>query len=682
MQQGADLLFIAPRAHDGHLLFGRTDDAAPPVQGDDAVAWFDIPLAPITVNIGGQIVDPHHAAFDIHLPPLVVSVTGGVVEPHSAAFDIGFEPFAFGITGSFREPHRATFDIAFPDIAVNITGAYNSGVHRAVTSGFQGLSQPARTVHAGLHARFQQARPNSAITRETGQQAQPITTGVHARGQATQLLGSIVTERYELAFPVHTGLQTRWQTALRIGSLTTERYQPGQPLHYLGIYGFQTAYFFRTLAVSRFEQGIARRAEWFTSANLALALAGGPFVGRHQQAMWPPPGVRVDDRRDGLPCYVSDGNFVFRTLRTHDGHLVFECCECGQDGQPPGGPGTQTIFVPRRRVHIVRNTITLTRLDGQVDLHPLTFSAELDVDSWTWSWSATLHASKGVYLGRQADGNLPIVEAVINGQALRLQLETRSLDERFNPVRWRVGGRGANAVLSGQALNFTSSEGLSAQQLAAHVLTDNGVGIGWDLDWQLPDWHVPAGVWARTGGYIDAIKDIASAAGGYVQPDLTAQVLHVLPRYPVLPWHWANKTPDYDIPDGAAEVRGTDFVDKPPHNSVWVGGESAGVAGFITRTGTAGDSIADQFLHPLITAPEAQLAAGGAILADSGQQEHVQLSWQVFPETGLILPGKFVRQSWPASSGRKTFGISRRIAISFDYPKLRQTITLETHPDV
>ena len=84
----------------------------------------------------------------------------------------------------------------------------------------------------------------------------------------------------------------------------------------------------------------------------------------------------------------------------------------------------------------MQNSISLTRIEGGVALHPLSFSLSLDADSWTWSWSATLPQAAGAHLGRQADGEPPVLEAVINGQAVHLRLESRALDERFLPARW------------------------------------------------------------------------------------------------------------------------------------------------------------------------------------------------------------------------------------------------------
>lgn len=221
-----------------------------------------------------------------------------------------------------------------------------------------------------------------------------------------------------------------------------------------------------------------------------------------------------------------------------------------------------------------------------------------------------------------------------------------------------------------------------AQQLAQHILTLNGVGIDWDVDWQIEDWLVPADTWVHHGTWMGALTELAQAVGAYVQPHNTDKCVRILPRYPVMPWNWSSVVPHYDLPAGLAEVRATDFVDRAIHNRIWVGGEGAGVAGWITRAGTAGDQVAEQVIHPLITAAQAQRMRGAAELANTGSQEYVTLTLQVLPQTGLILPGTWVRHSFPSASGREIFGIVRRLDVGWQSPTLRQSITLETHPHV
>lgn len=324
------------------------------------------------------------------------------------------------------------------------------------------------------------------------------------------------------------------------------------------------------------------------------------------------------------------------------------------------------------------NNITLHRVDSGAELHAYSFNMSLDYQSWTWSWDASLHADAGPHLSRDSAGDPAELAVFVNGIEFRLRLERKTRDRRFSPTRWGVSGRGKASVLgSGDAprQSFRNLVDRTAQQLMADVLTVNGVPMGWAIDWGLDDWLVPAGAWAVQGNYIDAINDIAGAAGGYVQPHNTAATLRVLPRYPLAPWNWGSVTPDFEIPADAAEVEGTQFMDKPAYNRVFVGGIGAGVFGPFTRAGTAGNVIAPQVNHPLITHADAHRQRGIAELSDTGRQERITLNMQVLPETGVIVPGQFVRYLGDAP----VMGIVRATSIDWSRPRLRQTLEIETH---
>lgn len=402
------------------------------------------------------------------------------------------------------------------------------------------------------------------------------------------------------------------------------------------------------------------------------------FGGRHQNAMRPPAGMYVRPPPPAPPpCYLPTlpAHLLFAGLADSSlpARLVFVCERHG-----PGPVPGQTVVVKVRSTYIVINNITLHRVDTGAELRAISFGMSLDYQSWTWTWHASLHNDAAAHLGRDIAGDPAEVAVFVNGIEFRLRLETISRDRRFSPVRWSVSGRGKNAVLGSADApkqSFSNTADRTAQQLMADVLTVNGVPMGWAVDWGLQDWLVPAGVWAIHGNYIDALNDIAGAAGGYVQPHATAATLRVLPRYPAAPWNWGSVTPDFEIPADAAEVEGTQYIDKPEYNRVFVGGISAGVFGPFTLAGTAGNVIAPQVNHALITHADAHRQRGIAELSDTGRQQRVTLNMQVLPETGVIVPGQFVRYLGDST----VMGIVRSTSIDWSRPRLRQTLEVETH---
>lgn len=551
-------------------------------------------------------------------------------------------------------------------------------------------------------------RPVVAEVISDAKQAQAIAAGWRAGWQETDGLLAGWTSAAQDAMPLQQQFGVAWQDGLRQGVATLGRFQQAQQLETTTAQAsWQEARGLRLALqavaedaaptregwVVRFEESLRDRrllqqatAQDAMGLQYLLTTGAGPAVplyqgyqARYQQAMKPPAGKSETTlpEPEKTSCYeqLVGGpiQLLFCKPWAASTALIFACCK---DGTPQPGK----VIVPVRKVYIVLNQIVLTRLDTGVELPALAFNMSLDFQSWTWNWTASLHKDAAAHLGRDRDGDPALLLANINGVPFKLRLERTSRDRGFLPQeRWSASGRGLAAVLAepwAKSMSFGNpTQTLTAQQLAVEALNINGVSIGWDIDWQQEDWQVPSGAWALQGSYIDAINDIAAAAGGYVQPHNTDRVLRILPRYPQAPWHWGDVVPDFEIPGAAAEVEGTEFLDKPEYNRVFVGGLSAGVFGPITRAGTAGDLIAPQVTHALITDSIVQRQRGLAELADTGRQALVSLSMQVLPETGVILPGQFVRYAGPEA----VTGIVRSTSINWAAPKLRQTLEVETH---
>lgn len=216
----------------------------------------------------------------------------------------------------------------------------------------------------------------------------------------------------------------------------------------------------------------------------------------------------------------------------------------------------------------------------------------------------------------------------------------------------------------------------TAQQIMFDVLTVNGVSLGWDVQWGLVDWLIPAGVFSHQGSYISAINKIAAAAGGYVQPHPSTQTIKVLPRYPKAPWDWHAITPDFQLPADATSRESLRWLEKPAYNRVFVSGQDVGVLGQVTRAGTAGDALAPMVVDTLITDAVAARQRGIAVLSDTGRQIEVSLRLPVLPETGIIEPGAIVEYRDGSISRR---GLVRSTSVQAGLPEIWQTLGVQTY---
>lgn len=395
-----------------------------------------------------------------------------------------------------------------------------------------------------------------------------------------------------------------------------------------------------------------------------------------EEARRPPPGVSVfvvvPPARP--PCYNPlPGDPVilrFQDLATVAADLRFRC----PNWTPPGGG---TVVIPIRRIYMQTNTISVVIADTGQPIVSRNLRLSLDADSWVWGWSAVVNADHLAVLS-PSGGQVELL-ATINGTAFRLAVERIRRERTFGKAALSISGRGRAAWLAdpyADIVTRTNAEARTAQQLMADALTENGISLGWALDWQITDWLVPAGAWSHTGTAMEACLAIASAAGAYIQAHRTDQRLAVLPRYPSVPWSWGSVTPDIQIPEDVCVTEGIEWVDKPAYNTVFVSGQDGGILAHVTRGGTAGDKPAPMITDALTTHADAGRQRGISILSDTGRQKLISLSLPVLPETGIIVPGKFVRYT---EGGTQHIGLTRAVEVGPEFPKLRQTITVESH---
>ena len=558
-------------------------------------------------------------------------------------------------------------------------------------------SQTQRPLAAALGERFQQALPREVGTTGTTHDAARLRTQADARWQEAAPRAAASSARWRDAVHHRREADVRFQRALRslagfeggwrdaqhrrIGA--DMRWQQGAPRRDSAEMRWQDTLRLRGGADVRFQEGVVYFVLVTAQATRA-ARSGHAWSARYQEAIRAPAGRWVRPVAPPVePCYLPSGELVFSQAWDGSAALVFLCERHGAGPVDPEQP-VSTVVVPIRRIYAVINSATLRRVEGNILIPTTSMSLTIDVESWTWGFSASVPGRALADLEPGGAGNPVEVEATINGVAYRALIEGIQRSRVFGRSDLSVTGRGKSAVLDAPyapALNFSNAAAArTAQQLANDVLTMNGVGIGWSLDWGPEDWSVPAGAWAHQGSYISALNAIAGAAGAYLQPHRTAQSLSVLPRYPRAPWEWASVTPDFELPSAAVQKEGIEWVDRPRYNRVYVSGVQSGVLGRVTRAGTAGELEAPLVTDPLITTAAAARQRGLAVLADTGRQALVGLRLPVLAETGIIPPGKFVRYVDGATT---RMGIVRAaqasVERSADSLEIWQTLKVETH---
>ena len=405
---------------------------------------------------------------------------------------------------------------------------------------------------------------------------------------------------------------------------------------------------------------------------------GNGWGGYFESARQPPPGIielaiQTVEPKD-TQCYSPSPRLIFDALQSHATNLLFAC---DSKSLPP--PSGGSILIPIQRVYVVLNNVNLLRVSDQQTIPTLSASLSLDTGSWVWGFEAGLPGTAQALVEPSNDG--PVELAVwVNGTEFRVFAEQISREKTFGNTHIRVSGRGIHAQLDqpyAPIKTFNQSNARTHQQLLGDVLTDNGVPLGWLIDYGLEDWNVPAGVFNHQGTYISALTTLAKAAGAYLLPHPSSKSFAVKPRYPIAPWDWGAITPDIVLPANVISRESIRWLDKPNYNRVFVSGQQQGILGQITKAGTAGDVIAPMITDALITDVIAARQRGLAVLADTGKQREIQIRLPVLSATGIIQPGLFVQ--YTESDGTPQFGLVRSTNIEISLPDVYQTLGLECH---
>jgi hypothetical protein len=340
--------------------------------------------------------------------------------------------------------------------------------------------------------------------------------------------------------------------------------------------------------------------------------------------------------------------------------------------------------VPTLKVYVVNNAVDVVRLPGREPIAVKSISLSIDADSWAWGMTASIPLSALALVEPTSAGPTEI-EISVNGVLWILLVEGFDARREFGSSEATIRGRSRAAWLAepyAPARSFTAASPFTTRQLAELELERADWISGFSLDWQLPDWLVPEGVWSyESQTPMQAISRIVTAVGGTLNAHPSQSCLIAASRYPNrygLPWQWSGANPDRSLPIEVVKTLSARWQEKPNYNAVYVAGERQGVIARVTRSGTAADLLASMVVvDPLITHADAARERGRAVLADTGRQALVTLELPMLPSIGLLHPGKLLELRDVAESWR---GLVRGTTVSASWSQslmVRQVVEVE-----
>lgn len=599
----------------------------------------------------------------------------GVIAPVDATITGSFAPLTVAVV--IADVSFATITGSFSPLTVAVEAQYQSNAARPLvgqTSHQWQVAQPASYGRATGHQEATQAPVGwdafwqRAIGAPVGIEHVLPDNLVKSRNALQGLFERGLRAHNETGFRHQNGIVSRksindaFERGLRVHDETGFRHQDGRRIKHS--------------VLSEFENALRLQAARYSEAAVSARRFQFCRTTPYQEGVPPPPGITIyvpPPNPGQEPCYTPNTALLFSFPFSATPHLLFQCGNFNTEPPPPEGE----VVVPVRKVYIVANNVFLKRVSDNAPVLALTMSLSLDVDSWTWGFSATLPAVSQA-LVEPTTGPVEL-EANVNGTAFRVLAENLSRERSFGQSTIRVAGRGRNAMLDAPYAaiqTFSNVDTRTAQQLMDDVLTFNGVPLGWAINWELEDWSVPATVFNHQGSYITALVAIAKAAGGYLLPHPSTNSFKVKHLYPTVPWEWNTVTPDFTLPADVAVRESLQWREKAAYNRVFVSGQQQGVLGQVTRAGTAGEVLAPMVVDALITDTIAARQRGRAILSDTGRQITTGLRLPVLTETGIIQPGSFIRYE---DGGITRLGLVRSTNVEVGLPEVWQSLEVETH---
>lgn len=340
-------------------------------------------------------------------------------------------------------------------------------------------------------------------------------------------------------------------------------------------------------------------------------------------------------------------------------------------------------------VIFVTNSVSLTRSDNGREIKLLGFSVGIDSNSYAWSFSATVPLSELSKVDTAHEQRIG-VEFTCNGNLWRFILDSCDDSVSFGESSLTIKGKSRAMLLAhpySTQRGFKFSTTMSARQIADAELNRNGVPSGFTLDWQLAGvngWNVPANTYSYTGKTpINSLQWIAEAAGGFINADMSADILHVLAHYPIPSWEWAAQTPSINLPMSLITSRSRGRTNKPAYNGVLLYGEhDTSFGGLIKRRGTSGGYQPPMVTSDLMTDQLAAISRGEMILSDTGDIGNIGISMPLVADIGVLKPSTLIG----VNDGEQWIGMVRGTTITGRLSSNRaleidQSIDVERHFD-
>jgi hypothetical protein len=351
---------------------------------------------------------------------------------------------------------------------------------------------------------------------------------------------------------------------------------------------------------------------------------------------------------------------------------------------PPAAPPGGTPTAPSTGARITIAAASAYNLVHALDVRDLRDNAVLPVDRVSIATDRdsifwTLRASGGAALfAKLSTGEQPPrVRVTVDGAVWEFVVESCTRSRAHPAAQVAIEGRSL-ACAAGAPYQGEQTWAVEGDTTAAQIAAAANLYTELEVQWELDDWPVPAGVFSFNGTPLAVVRRVAEGAGAVVQSQRASYGVTVRPRYALLPNEWASTAPELELPLAVVEAESFQLDDQPPYDGVVVAGQQQGVIGLVRLAGTTGAHQAPMVTDVLITDVIAARQRGQAILGRSGKQQIHSITLPVVVAGGVAVvpdPGWLVR----VVDTPPWVGLVTAVQLNVELPTATLGLTLERH---
>ena len=362
----------------------------------------------------------------------------------------------------------------------------------------------------------------------------------------------------------------------------------------------------------------------------------------------------------------------------------------GYEQEPPL-PDKDPADVPEiKEAYLYMNASSLKKMPEGIPLEFADLQISLDIDSFSWSLSASILNSASMDQIKPGPSGPVEVEAKVNNKTWRFMIERYTVTSKHPKKSYKVSGSSLTQLLAAPYSAKQSAQietPTNALQVIQGILENTGFEIDWDIS--LADYTIPVGAWGYENKTpIEVIDELVKAAGGVLVPATALSKLYAAQRYrEAPPWYWPSidsSSLDFQIADSTIISLSSDWQPSVEYRSVYVSGITQGVAVDVTKNGTDGTPAAPDVYDALNLTTQQCRGRGISILGQSGAQEivTVELPLPTSGAPGLVVPGKWgeIQDTNDSDNDYRALVLSTTVSVSRPgASRATQTIRLERH---